>query len=200
VAIDSVVANRTGSSASVKQPLPLPEGVENSAVGGAAPAQYAARKAMSMPSPASAPAETYGAGALGLVGSARGAMADAAKGEALKGKVAEERARPEAKADRPAPRIEFASEQSQGLGDTTALREAVRNALLRAAAGCLAAGEYHLRLTIDAEGKAVRVELLASPDPASRACVERALTGLPGGVKPIARGLGLWTVTVRVTR
>jgi hypothetical protein len=212
VAVDSEVVNKTGGAATVTQPLPLPEGVENSAVGGAPPAQVASRRAMAMPmampatapppapAPASPPAEAYGA--LGAMGSGRGAgMADARKSESFKAKAAEsERARPEAKDDRAAPKIEFAAEQAQGLGDVSALREAVRKALLRASAGCLAPGELQLRLTIDADGKVLRVELLASPDAASGHCAEQALKGLAGGTKPIARGIGTWTVTIRVVR
>ena len=42
VAIDSEVVNKGGSQASVKQPLPLPEGVSNYAVGGSASGSYPA--------------------------------------------------------------------------------------------------------------------------------------------------------------
>jgi Ca-activated chloride channel homolog len=46
IAVDSEIRNKDGKQVSVKQPLPLPEGVENEAVGGAAPLMM--RSAMSV--------------------------------------------------------------------------------------------------------------------------------------------------------
>jgi Ca-activated chloride channel family protein len=207
VAVDSVVANRTGGSDTVKQPLPLPEGVANSAVG--SPAQVASR-AMAMPStmpmmappPAPAPEAyaTFG-GSVGTKGRG-GGMADAAapmpkKAEAAERKTRseEERAAEKAKGDATALRIAISKEEVEGLSNTAGLGEAVRKALLRA--GCLAPGEYRLRLTIDAGGKVVQVELLTSPTPA---CLKGSLNGLAVGAQPLARAVGTWTATIRVER
>ena len=75
-----------------------------------------------------------------------------------------------------------------------------REALQGAAGGCLAAGRYELRLTVDGGGKVIRVELLASPDGASRRCAEQALAGLAVGSRPSGSGNGVWTATLRIVR
>lgn len=208
VAIDSEVVNRTGASAQVKQPLPLPEGVENGAVGGVASGQRLAKRAMAMQLPASAPAEPYSAapapvptGPVGFVGSGRaggGVTADAIQGEKA------ERKTPEPAKARGAvtltPTVEIFGERTEGLADATALREAVRKALTRAAAGCLPAGTWQLRLVMDGAGIVVRIELLSPSSEDVRSCVVRTLTGLAGGSLPIAGGNGTWTATLRVVR
>jgi Ca-activated chloride channel family protein len=196
VAVDSEVVNRGGAAAQVKQPLPLPEGVENSAVGGGAPASQAAvllprsapMKAMeafapsSPPAPAPAPA--------GAVSSGRAASDGAAAPEPERKAVAEK-----AKVDGRPARVELSAEQVEGLTDASALREAVRKALQRAAGGCLEAGTYRLKLTVDAAGKVVRVEVLQSPRDAARRCAETTLLGLTAGSRPTG-ATGTWTVTV----
>lgn len=69
VAVDSEVANQTGKSDKVDQPLPLPEGVSNKAVGAAPPAGPARPQEAAMPSQAPA---TGGYGGLGLQGAGVG--------------------------------------------------------------------------------------------------------------------------------
>jgi Ca-activated chloride channel family protein len=204
VAIDSEVVNRTGASAQVKQPLPLPEGVENGAVGGLATGQPVAKRAMAMPLPASVPAEAYAPAPPpappGFLGSGRAAGATA---DSIKSKGEERKAAEPARlrdASLPAPTLEFLAERIEGLADVTALREAVRKALLGAAGGCIPAGTWQLRLVTDAAGVVIRVELLSSSDEAVRSCLVRALTGLAGGSRPIARGNGVWTATLRLAR
>lgn len=204
VAVDSEVVNRTGGSATVTQPLPLPEGVGNGAVGGAAPG--VGGKLRGMPSSAAAfapaaPPPVPSQEALGLLptGPGRGAVADVSRAEKL------ERRAPAAAREKPEPaaavRVEIERERAEALSDATALRAAVRKALLaRAAAACVAAGRYELRLVVDGDGKVIRVELLAAPDPGSRRCVEQALAGLAGGARPIAGRTGAWTATLRVVR
>ena len=220
VAVDSEVANRTGGSTTVKQPLPLPEGVENSAVGGLASVASAApgavgavmtKRAMAMPAPASAPAEAeayapapapapqpaspgLGAFRVGGAGAAGGVMAG--------GVMAERKAAEPAKAkrDAAAARVELAEERAERLPDTATLREAVRKALLRAAERCLAAGRYRIALTVGPDGKVVRVEVLAAPDEGSRRCAVATLTGLATGARPAAGGSATWTATVQVAR
>jgi len=219
VAIDSEVVNRTGGSAHVKQPLPLPEGVENGAVGGAPMGAVLAKRASSAPMPMQSPAYAPPAPPPGLYApapAAQGALGYGGRGEATADRSAPsaadamtsappERKEPatageKAKEERAGMRIELTAEQSQGLSDATALREAVRKALLRASAGCLAAGTYQLRLVVDAAGKVLQVEVRSAPGEGSKLCVERALKGLAGGSLPIALGNGVWTATVNVTR
>jgi Ca-activated chloride channel family protein len=47
IAIDSEVRNNTGTSTTVKQPLPLPHGVNNNAIGNASASGYVAKKTRS---------------------------------------------------------------------------------------------------------------------------------------------------------
>ena len=203
VAIDSEVVNRTGGAATVKQPLPLPEGVENGAVG-SAPSGQAALRAAPAPTPASPPPSfaPVQERAPGFPGKGRGAAAEARKSAASDRAEAEPEARREQEAKKVARalRIELTDEKAEGLPEGKALREAVRVALLRAAGGCLPIGSYRVRLTIDADGKVARVEVLASPDDASKRCIESALTGLAGGSRPVGRSAASWTVTVTAVR
>lgn len=62
IAIDSEVVNKGGSQASIKQPLPLPEGVSNYAVGASTSGKYYAAPLMAMPS---SPMKKYKSGGLG---------------------------------------------------------------------------------------------------------------------------------------
>jgi Ca-activated chloride channel family protein len=202
VAVDSEVVNRTGPSQTVRQPLPLPEGVDDTAIGGTAQFAVAAKRAMPMPStgpayaasPPPAPAQgRVGAGAGG------GATLDATKaGE--EERTASAAVREEARREHPSMRVEIAAERSTGLADASALREAVRSALLRAATGCLAAGRYELRLVLDRAGKVVRVDVAGSPDPAARRCAEQALAGLAASPRPDAQGNATWSAVVTITR
>jgi Ca-activated chloride channel family protein len=197
VAIDSEVVNKGGTSATVKQPLPLPEGVENSAVGGIV---STASSQGTVALPRSAPTkgmaiEAYAPAPPPMAAFGRGGSGAAAPAAEPERKLAREKAR----AESATLRIAFADEQVEALGDATALRGAIEKALLRAANGCATAGAYRLKLTVDAAGKVIRVEVLSSPGEAAKRCVERALTGLAAGVKPIGRALGTWSATVTVS-
>jgi Ca-activated chloride channel family protein len=204
VAVDSEVVNRTGGATTVKQPQPLPEGVENSAVGSVASgAGGVAMRAMAPPPQASPPVQSFAPSyAPEPAPAQRGrasATADAAMPEKAERK-APGKAREETMATAAAARVDLTAEQADGLPDVASLREAVRKALLRASGGCLAGGTFRLRITIDADGKVARVEVLASPDDASKRCVEATLTGLAGGSRPVGRSQGIWTVTVTAIR
>jgi Ca-activated chloride channel family protein len=210
VAVDSEVVNRTGGAATVRQPLPLPEGVENGAVGGVAQGAVLAKRSMALqaPAPASAPGEAYATAAAPSspppaprFAAPSGAAADAVKGESAERKAAEPRKeRERARTDRGGARIVLDDVRVERLRDPTSLSEAIRKALLRAAGGCLAGGSYRLALTVDASGKVIRVEVLEAPDVASRRCAEQALSGLTGGSRPSGGTTGTWTARVRVTR
>jgi Ca-activated chloride channel family protein len=198
VAVDSEVVNKGGSAATVKQPLPLPEGVENSAVGGSvvtASQQGAIALPMSAPMRAMAPPPPAPQGFLGRGRASADAAAPASAAEPER-KAAREKT-PEPAREERAVRVDFAGERAQGLGDVAALRAAVRKAL--EAAGC-AAGEVRLKLTVDGAGKVTRVEVISSPDEGSKRCVEKALAGLVSGTKAVGAAAGSWTVTVRVVR
>ena len=89
---------------------------------------------------------------------------------------------------------------STGVGPTAPLAEAVRAALAGDRGACaLAAGRggksIKLRLTVDARGGIVRVELVAG-DKAAERCLQKALAGLSSAT--VARG-GAATGTVEIT-
>jgi len=88
---------------------------------------------------------------------------------------------------------------SSAVGPTAPIVEAVRAALASGRAGCLAAtrGGLKLRLTVDAHGKVVRVDLLAG-DRAAEACLRRALGELSSAT--IAAGGAAGTVELTITR
>jgi Ca-activated chloride channel family protein len=75
IAIDSEVVNKGGSQATVKQPLPLPEGVSNYAVGGSA--QYNAPASTASPAPYKAKKSgSWGGGWGGLAAAEKSADVD----------------------------------------------------------------------------------------------------------------------------
>ena len=79
---------------------------------------------------------------------------------------------------------------SSGVGATAPLVEAVRAALAGGRGGCALAGarggkNIKLRLTVDARGAIVRVEVVAG-DKAAEGCLQKALAGLSSAT--VARG------------
>jgi Ca-activated chloride channel family protein len=193
IAVDSEIVNRGGQADAVKQPLPLPQGVSNLAVGGAAPAE-AKRKGGSFR-------------ALGALGAAPAPatvpMAQAKEALAERDdRSREPPARPAKKpaevlADHaPAPQATVLRDTQAGLPATAPVREAVRAALAPLAAEGIR-GEIEVRLTIDAAGRVVKVEVLRAPDAAVKARVEKALRGLSAGSPPKA-GAAVYVATVRL--
>ncbi len=184
VAVDSEVVNRGGQGEMVKQPLPLPEGVSNLAVGGPLRAKSMAGQARGVvggvlaspapPSPTMAQAES--------------AAEDKLEKERDDGRIG-------AKKPAAAPQVVVVRDSQSGLASIEGVREAVRSALARLAAGGLR-GEVELRLTLDASGAVVKVEVLRAPDAAARARIEKALRGLQSGARP-ARA-ATYQVVVRV--
>jgi Ca-activated chloride channel family protein len=170
VAVDSEVVNRGGQGDSVKQPLPLPEGVSNLALSGAG-AQPAEAKSKS-------------------VGALRTAMAPAAPAPSA---ALEEPARPEKERDdhragpsapeAEAPSVAILRDSQHGLPALGGVREAVRAALSRLAREGLR-GEVELRLVLDAAGRVVKVEVRRAPRDADRARLEKALLGLAAVAGP----------------
>jgi Ca-activated chloride channel family protein len=192
VAVDSEIVNRGGQGDTVKQPLPLPQGVSNLAVGGLGAAPAEARRVRS---------KSGAFGALGAMGT--GAPGPAAPAPATDALVEREEKSPDrddaAKKDglRQAPSaVTVLRETHAGLASATQLREAVKAALAPLVAQGLR-GEVEVRLTIGASGKVLKVEVLRAPDAAAKAQVEQALRGLSTGVPPKAKA-AVWVGTVRL--
>jgi Ca-activated chloride channel family protein len=243
VAIDHQVVNAGGQGMNVRQPLPMPEGVSNLAVGESA----AAPAGLIAPMKAMGSAGGYGSGVGALGGRGNNgaplpvapappvarrravdlradsdkessrddrartrAMADGAVEEKA-GKVeaqAQEKAK-KAKNKADAPKSPAGWTVSAGnatfVGATAPLVEAIRAALASGRAACFAASDpakpIRLRLTVDAKGRVVRVELVAGDRSAER-CLQTALVGLTsstaaqGTASGIAKGSETGTVEI----
>jgi Ca-activated chloride channel family protein len=179
VAVDSEVVNRGGQGDTVKQPLPLPEGVSNLAVGGAAPMQEV-KKSATLRRTTGAPSGAVADALEHAPASPPPVTASEPKGE--KDRDDGRRAGNGAKADAP---VLVVKDGQSGLPAVEGVREAVRSALARLAREGLR-GEVELRLTLDASGAVVKVEVLRAPDAAARARLEKGLRGLRTGVRPAA--------------
>jgi Ca-activated chloride channel family protein len=191
VAVDSEVVNRGGAGESVKQPLPLPQGVSDLAV-----AESIA------PAPPAAPLR----GALGGASAPGRYRREAARKSLLAADAAP--ASPEPKTERErddraagtptaTPALRFEGEAAANLTDAAALRAAIRSIMEKLARDGLR-GEFELRVTIDAAGS-TRVEVLRGPGKAARARVERALRGLASSARPAAAGPATYRVTVAMS-
>jgi len=217
VAVDSQVVNAGGNgqqSQTVRQPLPMPEGVSNLAV------EQAAQPA---PPPASS---GYGYGGGGpahrsMANAPRPALARAPvsgravaenesdRDELATGKTLDAKAGKADKKNKDDARQAITWTVSAGKSTTTGasgpLVEAIRAALASGRAPCLAASAVgkpiRVRLTIDARGAIVRVELVAG-DRNAESCLRAALVGLSSATKATttANGVnGLRTGTIDIT-
>jgi Ca-activated chloride channel family protein len=191
VAVDSEVVNRGGAGDTVKQPLPLPEGVSNLAVGAAAPAKQEARARLGFlkgsvgPTARAAPEAVAPPPAATAVESVAADRKDRERDDLSA-------AGGEKKADA---RVVVVKEAQKGLPSVERVRDAVRSALARLAGEGLR-GEVEIRLTLDASGAVVKVEVLRAADAAARARLEKALRGLESGVKPA--GAATYTMVARL--
>ncbi|HET6437698.1 MAG TPA: VIT and VWA domain-containing protein [Anaeromyxobacter sp.] len=180
VAVDSEVVNRGGAGDLVRQPLPLPEGVSNLAVGGepsAAPAEAPERAAVLSRRLQAAPPPA-----------AKGAMAEDREKDLVQGPRREDAA------------VIVVRESQTGLPAISAVREAVRTALGRLVARGLH-GEVELVLTLDGSGTVVQAEVLEAPDDAARSLMVEALRGLQIGVRPVRpKGSATYRVLARIGR
>jgi Ca-activated chloride channel family protein len=170
VAVDSEVVNRGGAGDTVKQPLPLPEGVSDLAVGG----------------DLKQPAATRGGG-LGFmrrksVGPVPVLAAPPAPPATPAPNTAAVPAKDELRLDErakqaPAAAVLVLREAQSGLAAVEPVREAVRAALasLGASAPATLRGEIEVKLTFDAAGKVAKVEVLRAPDAAAKEKIEKAL-------------------------
>jgi Ca-activated chloride channel family protein len=168
LAVDSQVVNSGGQSTSVAQPLPLPEGVTDRAVGGSA--GLAVHKALSAPMPTSARYDRQRKAEGRALGALPRAPAPA------RAQVAAE------DASAPAPQIVVADVKPAGLADTTDLVRAVEARLARAAqAFGQGRAEVVLKLVIDASGKVTRIEVVKASDKAVAEKLRKLLEGLTSG-------------------
>jgi Ca-activated chloride channel family protein len=188
VAIDSQVVNQGGKSATVKQPLPLPEGVSEKALGHVSYALGSASPGVG------------GGGLGGVVMKRKRAESfdmDASVTPLVgTGHGLSRRAAPAPASAPPPPTPEPAKNQARALvqllasdavGDTRALVAEV-NRLLQVGT-CAAASPLRLRLTIDATGKVVSIKLLQG-NRQQLACLQRALLKLTTATKAHGKPTG----------
>ncbi len=199
VAIDSQVVNAGGKATAVKQPLPLPEGVSELAVGGGVAYRMAGGS---------------GAGGLGRGHRLKGIVADFAgnsapspAGAPLEADQAALPAPPAPPAKKPArPAPEPTRQQtpapaeivrSVALGDATPLALQVAAAFAAGTCARPAPPVLRLRLTVDVSGRVVAVKLLEGDGRYLR-CFERTLLQLVTPTR--ARGGVTGTVELRLAR
>jgi hypothetical protein len=220
VAIDSQVVNQGGQGQqgqTVRQPLPMPEGVSNLAVAepSAAPMKsmgamggggygHAARRA---PAPMAAPVppppphgRMPGAVAAdeALDGSA-GPSFDKRARDVKSDKKEEQEKKANNKGDAPAaPAWVVTASGVSSLDGTGPLVEAIRAALAGGRAACLApAGKLiRFRLTIDAHGRIARVEIVTG-DRNAEACLRATLAGLSSATAARGNPTGTVEITLR---
>jgi hypothetical protein len=186
VAIDSQVVNAGGQGLNVRQPLPMPEGVSNLAV--------APSPAAPPPPPGIAPMKAMGGAGSGAgtghAASRRSLSQPAADEEATEVSADRSRAlaKREAKADakpRP-PASTVTAGTSPSVGPAAPLLSAITAALMSDRAACLvgsAPGKpITLRLTIDAKGRIVGVQLVAG-DERAESCLQKVLGGLSSATR-----------------
>jgi hypothetical protein len=220
VAVDSAVVNRGGAGETVKQPLPLPEGVSNQAVGQAAGVLGAANAPMKAGAPRmkledNAPeglqlqGSGSGGGGLGRVVRAPAPVASAmppvppsvspAPSNEPADKPAHRRApsaKPPAPAARDVPSVSLSN--AVALGDTGPLVHQLEALLVRAGCARRPGGSaLTLKLTIDGAGKIVTASLVRG-DARLLACLEGRLVGLVTATRAASGGTGTVEVVVRL--
>jgi Ca-activated chloride channel family protein len=209
VAVDSQVVNRGGNLETVRQPLPMPEGVSNLAIGSNVPGQgiaayshatgapHAMRKAESQrmyaPAPAIAapssmlkePASEARASGKGGAGHDLAKSSDEAENKAAKDKKGQVCS------------VKVTPGKSQSLGDSKALLAIVRRVVEQQ--GCAQAkpgSTLRLRITVDGAGKIAKVERLAG-DEAVAAAIANKLTGESSATTAKAASEGPLEVTIK---
>jgi hypothetical protein len=211
VAVDSQVVNRGGNLETVRQPLPMPEGVSNLAIG-----QSGAGLALGMlASPAvgaPAGASRHAMRRTGVQQMYDLAPASVAPSSILKEPVSEARAsgkegKARALADSnnrtaqdekaPACSVKVTPGKSQSLGDSKALLAVIRR--VAAQQGCSQAkpgSTLRLRITVDGAGKIAKVERLSGDEAIATAIVNK-LTGESSTTTAKAAPEGTLEVTIK---
>jgi Ca-activated chloride channel family protein len=220
VAIDSQVVNPNGQSDTVRQPLPMPEGVSNYAIG-------QARQSMAMPMPAAMPAYAHAAkksvassnapmraaaaaeaprsapepagrrakdidSLMGL--SAYGATGGAGKGRGdFGGRLAKAEVADEKEKDKTSCTVSVKVDKAEGASDPQALRGLVERTAH--AVACGGVGTLRLRLTLDGAGKIAKIEVVAG-DRKAGAAMARKLQGAVSATRATAAKA---TVEVTIT-
>jgi len=192
VAVDHQGGKQQGKAETVRQPLPMPQGVPDSAVGhgsgtgsgyGVGRGRSYAPPAPSSPSPAPPPAES-------MSRRPDKSMKKPADAPTLRPLAEEDESSPPAAK----PRLVITNlGEPTNLGDTRALVKAIER---KFSGACAAGGEVKLRLRIDASGKLVKVDILGG-DRALGQCLSRALTGLVSATKAQGADAGTFEVTIR---
>jgi Ca-activated chloride channel family protein len=200
VAVDSQVVNRGGTVKTVRQPLPMPEGVSNLAIGASGAGYQVARAQLTrapalarthamkesevqlMPAPASAApkpaAEVYPAGK----GGRRPTFAA----------NDEERTSKDKKAS--ACSVKLTPGKSHNLSDSKALVAVIRRIIEQQACGH--SSTIRLRFTVDGAGKIVKAERLAGDEAIAAAIVGR-LTGESSATTAQSAPEGTLEVTIK---
>ena len=218
VAIDSEVVNRTGKSGTIRQPLPMPEGVSNYAV---AEVQAMVPASAAMPSPAAkrmaapmaSPAMVQDKGRMDsgkkdsdrmddLSGMGLGGLATKAKSEhaaapeprkssLAKDEDAENKPREEATTRHCT--VSATVEKAEHTSDPKALRALVEKAAH--ALGCRTAGTVKLRITLDGAGMITGVVLVSGDGAVGRPLIQR-LTGATSSTRAAGQNSGSVEMTV----
>lgn len=204
VAVDQEIANRTGQSEQVRQPLPMPQGVSNLAV-----AQETRMRSISSYGSLGAVGRGSGGGGRGLAAPAPAAAPMMAKRMAVESE-ADEAAPKEAKAEKAkddrraepsraaAPTATVVTTTPAGLQSPELLIAALKTRLVSVdwSHAPRATKPLTLRLTVDAAGKVIAVDVV-SGDAALGAHVKAKLAGLTSGAKASTK-TGTLTLTLRV--
>jgi len=211
VAIDSEIVNRTGKPDTVRQPLPMPEGVSNYAVAEAQasmpappashyPSKRMAHPTMASPMVARAMAKEKNSDDLlsGGAGSGRAMKSAGApsppRAEPVKDE-AEKKSPDRDKADicKDVCKIEVTLDKVEHAGDTQALRALVERTTR--ANGCRVGGTLKLRITLDGTGKITSVVLVSGDSGLGRTLV-RKLTGATSATRATGQEQGTVEVTL----
>jgi hypothetical protein len=215
VAVDSQVVNRGGNVETVRQPLPMPEGVSNLAIGssGAGQAlgmaysqaagaptlarQHAMKRAEAQPMHAAVPAAAAPTSILKqpasearAAGKGGRAQASADKNDESENKAAKDRTGQ-------ACSVKVTSGKSQSLGDSKALLAVIRRVAEQQ--GCPQAkpgSTLRLRITVDGAGKITKVERLTG-DEAVATAIANKLTGESSATTSKAAPEGTLEVTIK---
>jgi Ca-activated chloride channel homolog len=205
VAVDSQVVNRGGKLETVRQPLPMPEGVSNLAIGSGAGQALGYAHAAVMPEGASRhalrkaePQLMYGlepafaaptASEVRPAGKGGARLDRAAKSDDSESKTAKEKV--------PACSVKVTPGKSQNLDDSKALLAVIRR--VAAQQGCSLAkpgSTLRLRVTVDGAGKIAKVERL-SGDEAIATAIANKLTGESSTTTAKATPEGTLEVTIK---
>jgi Ca-activated chloride channel family protein len=223
VAIDSQVVNAGGQGKNVRQPLPMPEGVSNLAVeqptaavapmgvmgssngygsGGGAYRHAGKAGAPIMPAPPPGPKQMIADNPLAGLDrdESRRSRPAPAKEEAKEEKTADKKHKDDGDSKPASPTWIVTAANSATVGPAAPLLQAISAALTSGRAACLVPSSgkpIKVRLTLDARGAIVRVELVTG-DRNAESCLRAALAGLSSSTQAKGAPTGTIEVTMRV--